>query len=65
MRDKPVIVKNEINWNGEKLDKEKYISYMSKNLFRFKCSINSKFNCESTKEINYIELIPKGYISRK
>lgn len=65
MRDKPVIVNDEINWNGEKLDKEKYISYMSKNLFRFKCSISSKFNCESTKEINYIELIPKGYISRK
>jgi len=65
MRDKPVIVNDEINWNGEKLDKEKYISYMSKNLFRFKCSINNKFNCESTKEINYIELIPKGYISRK
>ncbi len=65
MREKPLIVNDEINWNGEKLDKEEYISYMSKNLFRLECSISSKFNCESTKEINYIELIPKGYISKE
>ncbi len=48
-------------------NKNSYLDYMSKNLFRFECPVKSEFNTESGKErsYSYIELIPKGYMSDK
>ncbi len=51
----------------EGINKSSYLDYMSKNLFRFDCSVKSEFDTETGKDrsYNYIELVPKGYTSNK
>ena len=46
-------------------NKNSYLDYMSKNLFRFECPVKSEFNTETAKDGSYIELVPKGYMADK
>jgi hypothetical protein len=64
--DQPLILNPDANWNHqESLTKEGYLySYMAKNLYRFTCTLESKFDEETTgidKTISYVNLIPQGY----
>jgi hypothetical protein len=64
--DKPLIINDDLNWNGIYYPKFVYIRYMNKNLFRFSCPMSSEFNYESSdKPRTYIELNPKKYHSNK
>jgi len=61
INNKKVIVNEEINWNGEPYSKEKYLSYMAKNLFRLESPLKSAYNYESESGREYFELVPKNY----
>ncbi len=60
-QDQPLIINDDINWNGSHYSKKGYKEYMSKNLFRFSCPTSSEFNYESSaKPRFYIDLNPKN-----
>ncbi|BCN31122.1 transglutaminase-like domain-containing protein [Anaeromicropila herbilytica] len=48
------------SYNSEKFDKESYIQYMSKNLFRFSSSLIYA-DVKNERKLGQIELIPQGY----
>jgi len=63
VKDKPLILNPEANWNRENSQtKEDYLyNYMAKNLYRLQCPISSEYNTESFKEgkkVTYLELLP-------
>ena len=75
MSDKPLVLNDEINHNPAsslyrfffklgilKFNKDDYVDYMSKNLFRLNSPVCSEFNSETKdKNRSYIELIPRDY----
>jgi len=68
--DKPLILNPDANWNFESSTiKEEYLyNYMSKNLYRFECPINSEYDFETTqkgKEMIYLQLLPIDYPKQK
>ena len=62
--ERPLFLNENANWNKEPQTKEKYLSYMAKNMYWFNCAVNSQFNTESryrwTKQ-PYIILCPTGF----
>jgi len=67
---KPLIINPEANWNFKfSTLKEEYLyNYMSKNLYRFECPINSEYDLETRrkgKEMTYVQLIPIDYFKQK
>lgn len=63
INDEPLIINPAANWNYKSsTTKEYYLDfYMAKNLYRFSCLSDSKFNSETKemgKEVSYIELLP-------
>jgi hypothetical protein len=60
-----LIISNYLNHNRDKYTKQEYKTYMSKNLFRFECSVKSEYNYEalSSDQKKFIELIPLNYVS--
>ncbi len=42
-----LVLDKEANWNGQALNTDEYLHYMSKNLFRFSCPAASEFGYES------------------
>jgi hypothetical protein len=59
-RDEFIRINDDINWNGQTLDKNNYLQYMAKNLFRFRTW--AKPVADST-AIWTIELMPEGYVA--
>lgn len=57
-RDEFIRINDDINWNGEPYEKERYLHYMAKNLFRFRTW--GYLQSDSTK-LWTIELVPDGY----
>jgi hypothetical protein len=62
----PLIVNPDANWNHRSaVTKEYYLDYyMSKNLYRLICPVNSTYNLETRiqgKESEYIQLLPLDY----
>jgi hypothetical protein len=65
-----LIVNPDANWNHQSsVIKEDYLyQYMSKNLYRLECPVNSCFNLETRapgKEYSYIQLLPLDYFKQK
>jgi hypothetical protein len=65
-----LIVNPDANWNHRSaVTKEDYLgNYMSKNLYRLICSVNSAYNIETYepgKEYTYIQLLPLDYFKQK
>ena len=64
--DKPLIVNPDANWNHKSsATKEYYLdTYMAKNLYRFYCPLNSRYNYETwgqEKKVIYVYLYPLDY----
>lgn len=67
---KPLIVNPDANWNHKSsVVKEEYLyQYMTKNLYKFSCNINSEYDTETgakEKKIIQIELLPLDYYIQK
>ena len=63
IKDQPLIINADGNWNRENLQsKEYYLDYyMAKNLYRMVCPLSSEYNSETWekgKEITFVELLP-------
>ncbi len=63
VEDLPLELNPEANWNHQSTTtKEQYLyEYMAKNLYRFKCPLNSEYNYETKKrgkKVTYVELLP-------
>lgn len=56
-----LLVSDEINLNGQVFKKEKYIDYISKNIFRFETTQISGYNSENIRENKLVELDPLNY----
>jgi len=70
VNDKPLILSPEANWNHKvSKTKEEYLySYMSKNLYRISCHIESRYDDEtwlSGKSTTTVELIPLNGLNQK
>lgn len=66
INDQPLILNPDANWNRRtSTTKENYLyQYMAKNLYRFYCTLESRFDVETRggeKTITYVNLVPKGY----
>jgi hypothetical protein len=66
----PLILNPDANWNHRSaLEKEDYLGYyMSKNLYRLVCAVNSTYDLETRapgKEYDYIQLLPLDYFRQK
>jgi hypothetical protein len=66
IRDQPLIVNPDANWNHrESTTKDYYLYYyMAKNLYRFYCTLESSFDIETPKvgkTIVFVYLVPAGY----
>jgi len=66
----PLIVNPDANWNHRSaVTKEDYLgNYMSKNLYRLICPVNSTYDLETRapgKEVDYIQLLPIDYFRQK
>lgn len=57
-----LVINDEINHNGNYYKKSEYKTYMTKNLFRLSCPVRSEFNYESGNNLEFVELVPKGYL---
>lgn len=56
-----VLINDDINWNGEKVDKEEYINYMTKNIFRFEVNKINAYNSYNLNNNIQIQLVPLEY----
>ena len=70
INNKPLIINPDANWNHkESTVIEHYIyEYMAKNLYMFKCPLQSQFDTETRakgKDINYVNLIPTEYFKQE
>ena len=65
INDEVLIFSSHLNHNGGRYTEQTYRAYLSKNLFRFACPIESAFNYEALdyNDREYIELIPLNYSS--
>jgi hypothetical protein len=55
----PLNLAKDANWSGKKKEKDDYLDYMSKNLVRLECPLESAFGYESRRtKKSYVELIP-------
>ncbi len=63
--DDELVFSEHLNHNGDRYTEQTYRTYLSKNLFRFACPIESAFNYEAQpySSIEYVELIPLNYTS--
>jgi len=66
----PLIVNPDANWNHRSaVTKEDYLGYyMSKNLYRLICSVNSAYDIETAapgKKCDYIQLLPLDYFRQR
>jgi hypothetical protein len=66
----PLLLNPDANWNHlQPVVKEEYLyQYMSKNLYRLECPVNSCFNLETRapgKEYDYIQLLPLDYFKQR
>lgn len=66
INNKPLIINPDANWNHkESVVKEHYLNYyMTKNLYKFTCTVNSEYDIEtgsSGKKIVYVDLLPLDY----
>ncbi|HVU97822.1 MAG TPA: transglutaminase domain-containing protein [Puia sp.] len=66
----PLVVNPDANWNHRAaVTKEDYLGYyMSKNLYRLICPVNSAYDLETAapgKEVTYIQLLPLDYFRQK
>ena len=69
IKDKPLIINADANWNRENLQtKTHYLDYyMAKNLYRLKCPLSSEYNTETWekgKVVTYVELLPLDAIEQ-
>jgi hypothetical protein len=67
---RPLIVNPDANWNHRSaVTKEYYLGYyMSKNLYRLICPVNSAYDLETPgpgKEVEYVQLLPLDYFRQK
>lgn len=65
-----VILNPDANWNNKHSTlKENYLmNYMAKNLYRFSCVLESKYDIETSqqgKQVEYLELIPTDGLNQK
>jgi hypothetical protein len=66
----PLVVNPDANWNHRAaVTKEDYLGeYMSKNLYRLICPVNSAYDLETAapgKEVKYIQLLPLDYFRQQ
>jgi hypothetical protein len=58
-------VNESLNWNGSAYDKEEYVAYFSKNLFRFESLKLNGYSAEDKENKVYIDLSPVNYDSKE
>ena len=59
---RPLLLPDDLNWNGTPYDHDQYRNYMTKNLFRFSCPVGSEPGYESKEsDLAWIHLNPAGY----
>lgn len=62
-----LILNPDANWNNKNsVQKDYYLKYMAKNLYKLRSPVVSTYNMENpqvNKKINYIELLPEAYLS--
>lgn len=65
INDDILVFSSHLNHNGGRYTEQTYRTYLSKNLFRFACPVESSFNYEALNynDREYIELIPLNYSS--
>ncbi|UCD93370.1 MAG: transglutaminase domain-containing protein [Candidatus Zixiibacteriota bacterium] len=62
----PLLISDNVNWNGEAYDRSAYKNYLTKNLFRFFCPLGSEPGYESNDgNLAWVYLNPAGYDSEK
>ncbi len=62
IRGLPLVLDDEANWNGQPEDREEYLRYMAKNLYRLQCPLQNVFGYESSEGRHcFVELDPAGY----
>ena len=69
INNKPLIVNPDANWNHkESVVKNYYLNYyMTKNLYKFSCPVNSEYDTETGatgKKVIYVELLPLDYFQQ-
>ncbi len=69
IRDKPLILNPEANWNRRvSQTREHYLqTYMAKNLYRLECPVHSQYDMETKaqgKTIDYVQLLPLDYFKQ-
>jgi hypothetical protein len=63
---KPLVLPDDLDWNGMPKDKQEYLAYMRKNLFRFNCPLGSEAGYESRTGLRqWVYLNPTGYDSAR
>lgn len=63
---KPLVLPDDLDWNGMPKDKQEYLAYMRKNLFRFVCPVGSEAGYESRAGLRqWVYLNPTGYDSAR
>jgi hypothetical protein len=63
---KPLLLPDDLDWNGMPKDKQEYLAYMRKNLFRFICPVGSDAGYESRTGLRqWVYLNPTGYDSAR
>ena len=66
IKGKTLVLNPDANYNGNSFDQENYLNYITKNFYRFSCSVDSKFGNYEIFHLNeetnriYIHLDPKG-----
>ncbi|TFH60873.1 MAG: transglutaminase domain-containing protein [Candidatus Zixiibacteriota bacterium] len=63
---KPLVLPDDLDWNGKPKNKQEYLAYMRKNLFRFSCPLGSEAGYESRDgRRQWVYLNPTGYDSAR
>jgi hypothetical protein len=63
---RPLVLPDDLDWNGTPKDKQEYLAYMRKNLFRFICPVGSEAGYESRADLRqWVYLNPTGYDSAR
>lgn len=66
IKDKPLILNNDADYNGQRADQASYLHYLTKNMYRFSCAVQSAFGhywiFDATGATNkaFFHLDPKG-----